>query len=59
VVVIEVAMVSVLGWPIYTGSVTGLFLLTVALTVPLAWVLHRLTRPRRGCDPARGLSQRA
>ena len=59
VVVIEVAMVSVLGWPIYTGSVTGLFLLTVALTVPLAWVLHRLTRPRRGCDPARGLPQRA
>jgi peptidoglycan/LPS O-acetylase OafA/YrhL len=53
VVVIEVAMVSVLGWRIYTGSVAGLFLLTMALTVPLAWALHRLTRPRRGYDPAR------
>ena len=46
VVVIEIVMVSVLGWPIYTGSVLGLFLITVALTVPLAWVLHRMTRPR-------------
>ena len=46
VVVIEIVMVSVLGWPIYTGSVLGLFLVTVALTVPLAWILHRVTRPR-------------
>ena len=46
VIAIEIAMVSVLGWPVYTGSVAGLFLVTMALTVPFAWILHRLTRPR-------------
>ena len=46
VLVMEVAMVSVLRWPVYTGSVVVLFTLTLALTVPLAWLLHRFTRPR-------------
>ena len=46
VIVMEIAMVSVLRWPVYTGSMWGLFAVTLAMTVPLAWVLHRLTRPR-------------
>jgi peptidoglycan/LPS O-acetylase OafA/YrhL len=38
-------MVSVLRWRVYTGSMFGLFVVTMVMTVPLAWVLHRLTRP--------------
>ena len=53
VLVVEIAMTSVLGWPIYTGSVAGLFLVTVVMTVPLAWFLHRLTRPRAARGPQR------
>ena len=34
---------AVLGWPLFTGSLLGLYLLTLAVTVPLAWLLHRLT----------------
>ncbi len=45
VIVMEVALTSILGWPLFTGSVAGLFALTVALSVPVAWVLHRATRP--------------
>lgn len=47
VLVMEIAMVSVLGWPVYTGSVVILFGVTLALTIPVAWLLHGLTRPRR------------
>lgn len=46
VIVMEIALVSVLRWPVYTGSVLGLFAVTLALTIPLSWLLHRLTRPR-------------
>jgi len=45
-VVMEVAMEEVLHWHVYTGSVAGLFAVTCVMTVPLAWVLHRLTRVR-------------
>ncbi|MEO3758502.1 acyltransferase [Mycobacterium sp. B14F4] len=47
VLVMEIAMVSVLRWPVYTGSVVVLFVVTLALTIPVAWLLHRLTRPAR------------
>ena len=47
VIVMEIALTSVLGWPLFTGSAGILFAVTVALTVPAAWVLHRITRPRR------------
>lgn len=47
VLVMEIAMVSVLRWPVYTGSVVVLFALTLALTIPAAWLLHRFTRPSR------------
>ncbi len=46
VIVMEIAMVSVLRWPVYTGSMWGLFAVTLAMTIPAAWLLHRLTRPR-------------
>ncbi|MGV0790518.1 acyltransferase family protein [Mycolicibacterium sp. XJ1819] len=46
VIVMEIAMASVLRWPVYTGSVAGLFVVTLMLTIPVAWLLHRLTRPR-------------
>ena len=45
-VVMEVVMVEILHWPVYTGSMPVLFLVTVALTIPVAWLLHRFTRVR-------------
>jgi peptidoglycan/LPS O-acetylase OafA/YrhL len=41
-----VVMVMVLHVPIYTGSTGLLFAATFVVTVPLAWLLHRLTRVR-------------
>jgi peptidoglycan/LPS O-acetylase OafA/YrhL len=45
-VTMELVMVEVLRFPIYTGSVFWLFVVTFVVTVPLAWLLHRLTRVR-------------
>lgn len=45
VIVMEIVMVSVLRYPVYTGSVWVLFTVTLALTIPVAWLLHRFTRP--------------
>lgn len=45
-IVMELVMVQILRFPIYTGSVWLLFSVTLALTVPLAWFLHRFTRVR-------------
>lgn len=47
VVVMDLVMEFVLGWHVYTGWAAGLFAATLAATIPVAWVLHRLTRPRR------------
>lgn len=44
IVVMELVMVEILHWPIYNGSFVGLFLLTMVVTVPFAWLLHRFTR---------------
>jgi peptidoglycan/LPS O-acetylase OafA/YrhL len=43
-IVMEVAMVEVLHRPVYTGSMLFLFVATLAMTIPLAWLLHRFTR---------------
>jgi peptidoglycan/LPS O-acetylase OafA/YrhL len=43
-IVMEIAMVEVLRWPIYTGNMAVLFLVTLVITIPLAWLLHRFTR---------------
>lgn len=43
-IVMEVVMVELLKWPVYTGSMPVLFGLTVGLSIPVAWLLHRCTR---------------
>jgi peptidoglycan/LPS O-acetylase OafA/YrhL len=45
VVGIAVTMDLVLRWPLFTGSFAGLYLTTLAVTIPLAWALHRITGP--------------
>jgi peptidoglycan/LPS O-acetylase OafA/YrhL len=45
-VIMEIAMVEVLRWPVYTGSAPALFVVTLVMTIPVAWVLHRFTRVR-------------
>ncbi|HET9876443.1 MAG TPA: acyltransferase [Mycobacterium sp.] len=45
-VTMEIAMVEVLHWRVYTGSMLGLFVVTLVLTIPLSWLLHRFTRVR-------------
>ncbi|OBI50877.1 acyltransferase [Mycobacterium kyorinense] len=46
-VTMEIAMVEIVRYPIYTGSAVNLFLATLVITIPLAWLLHRFTRVRR------------
>jgi peptidoglycan/LPS O-acetylase OafA/YrhL len=46
-VTMEFAMVEVLHYWIYTGSMVNLFMVTLILTIPLAWLLHRFTRVRQ------------
>lgn len=45
-VLMEIAMVEVLRIPVYTGSTLALFAVTMVLTIPVAWLLHRCTRVR-------------
>jgi peptidoglycan/LPS O-acetylase OafA/YrhL len=45
-ITMEFAMDYVVGYHVYTGSMLNLFIATLVLTVPLAWLLHRLTRVR-------------
>ncbi|MGB8407603.1 MAG: acyltransferase [Mycobacterium sp.] len=45
-VVMELVMVEVLQDRVYTGSTFALFTVTLAFTIPVAWLLHRLTRVR-------------
>ena len=42
----ELVMVEIVRYPIYTGSMGALFVVTFVVTVPLAWLLHRFTRVR-------------
>ncbi|SEH69696.1 Peptidoglycan/LPS O-acetylase OafA/YrhL, contains acyltransferase and SGNH-hydrolase domains [Mycolicibacterium rutilum] len=45
-VTMELVMVEILNYPIYTGSFLWLFVITFVVTVPLSWLLHRFTRVR-------------
>ena len=45
-ITMELVMVEIVRYPIYTGSVWVLFSGTLVVTVPLAWLLHRFTRVR-------------
>lgn len=46
----------VLGWPLFTGSMPVLIVATLALTVPAAWALHRLTAPQPASERSAGTS---
>ena len=45
-IIMEIVMVDVLHWRVYTGAMPVLFVVTLAFTIPVAWLLHRLTRLR-------------
>ncbi|KAA0109591.1 acyltransferase [Mycolicibacterium sp. P1-5] len=53
VMVMAVLLGAVLGWPLFTGSLAVLYLLTLGVTVPLAWLLNRLTGLRLRAGAAR------
>ena len=43
-ITMEFAMVYVVRDHVYTGSMLNLFVVTLVITIPLAWLLHRVTR---------------
>jgi peptidoglycan/LPS O-acetylase OafA/YrhL len=43
-ITMEIVMVEILDTPVYTGSTLRLFVATMVVTIPLAWLLHRATR---------------
>ncbi|MGI9161921.1 MAG: acyltransferase family protein [Mycobacterium sp.] len=45
-VIMELAMTQVLHWQVYTGNAAVLFVVTLGMSIPVAWLLHRLTRVR-------------
>lgn len=47
-ITMELVMVEILQYPIYTGSFVWLFVITFVVTVPLSWLLHRFTRVKPG-----------
>ena len=59
VIVMEVASASVLQWRVFTGSMSVLFALTLLMSVPLAWLLHRWTWARLVARAAPGSASRA
>ncbi|CAN3130074.1 acyltransferase family protein [Mycobacterium sp. smrl_JER01] len=46
VAVMALTLDLVLDWPLFTGSMPGLIAATLAITIPIAWLLHRTTSPR-------------
>jgi peptidoglycan/LPS O-acetylase OafA/YrhL len=55
VAVMAVAMDLVLRWPLFTGSMAALYVLTLALTIPLALALRRV-EPRQASSRSAGTS---
>jgi peptidoglycan/LPS O-acetylase OafA/YrhL len=47
VLVMGLLLGLVLRWPLFTGSLPGLYAVTLLVTIPLALMLRRLTEPRR------------
>jgi peptidoglycan/LPS O-acetylase OafA/YrhL len=45
-VLMEVAMVEVVHYHVYTGSMVNLFVATLVITIPASWLLHHFTRVR-------------
>jgi len=50
VIMMEIVMASVLQWPVFTGSLPVIFMVTLVMTIPPAWLLHRWTGRWPGCD---------
>jgi peptidoglycan/LPS O-acetylase OafA/YrhL len=44
----ELVRAEILHYPVYTGSIGIVFVVTFVVTVPVAWLLHRFTRVRSG-----------
>jgi peptidoglycan/LPS O-acetylase OafA/YrhL len=44
----ELVMLEVVHYPIYTGSIVIVFAVTFVVAVPVAWLLHRFTRVHSG-----------
>ena len=44
VLVLEVVM-DLLDYHVFTGNVVVVFAATTAISIPIAWLLHRVTRP--------------
>ncbi len=59
VVAMALVMHLVLGWPLFTGSMPGLIAATLALTIPAAWLLHRMTRPQDALTRSRSAGTNA
>ncbi|MBV9515438.1 MAG: acyltransferase [Mycobacteriaceae bacterium] len=53
VAVMAIATGAVLRWPVFTGSLTELFAVTLVLTIPPAWLLHRVTHGQKSATPSR------
>jgi peptidoglycan/LPS O-acetylase OafA/YrhL len=49
VLVMALVLGVMLRWPLFTGSLPGLYALTLLITIPLAWALHGLTDPSAVC----------
>ena len=47
VLVMALLLGVVLHWPLFTGSLPALYALTLLVTIPLAWALHRMTQLRK------------
>lgn len=47
-ITMEFAMVYIVRAHVYTGPMLNLFIATMVVTIPLAWLLHRFTRVRSG-----------
>jgi peptidoglycan/LPS O-acetylase OafA/YrhL len=45
-ITMEIVMVEIVRWPVYTGSFIVVLVVTFVVTVPFAWLLHRFTRVR-------------
>ena len=51
--IMAMTMSLVLRWPLFTGSLPGLIAVTMLLTIPAAWILHRRTVRRTPTAAAR------
>ena len=57
VMVLELVM-PMLGYDVFTGSLWAAFAVTTAISVPVAWVLHRITAPLWRTSPALSVGAR-